>query len=42
MKKVIVITTSLHPNTIHRDLYDDGERNCIPWDTLAEFLNKNL
>lgn len=42
MKKVIIISTSFRPDTIHYDFYDGDERNCIPWDTLAEFLNKNL
>jgi hypothetical protein len=26
----------------HCDLYDGGEGNYIPWDTLAEFFSKNL
>ena len=30
------------PGATHCDLYDGGEGNYIPWDTLAEFLNKNL
>ena len=42
MKKVIVISTSLRPGATHCDLYDGSEGNFIPWDTLAEFFNKNL
>ena len=30
------------PGATHCDLYDGGEGNCIPWDTLAEFFTKNL
>ncbi len=30
------------PEATHCDLYDGGEGNYIPWDTLAEFFNKNL
>ncbi len=30
------------PGASHCDLYDGGEGNFIPWDTLAEFFNKNL
>ncbi len=30
------------PGATHCDLYDGGECNYIPWDTLAEFFNKNL
>ena len=30
------------PGATHCDLYDGGEKNYIPWDTLAEFFNKNL
>ncbi len=30
------------PGATHCDLYDGGEGNYIPWDTLAEFFNKNL
>ena len=30
------------PGASHCDLYDGGEGNYIPWDTLAEFFNKNL
>ena len=30
------------PSATHCDLYDGGEGNYIPWDTLAEFFNKNL
>ena len=30
------------PGATHCDLYDGGEGNCIPWDTLAEFFGKNL
>ena len=30
------------PGATHCDLYDGGEENYIPWDTLAEFFNKNL
>ena len=42
MKKVIVISTSLRPGATHCDLYDGGENNYIPWNTLAEFFGKNL
>ncbi|MBO7481231.1 MAG: alpha/beta hydrolase [Bacteroidales bacterium] len=30
------------PGASHCDLYDGGEGNYIPWDTLAEFFRKNL
>ena len=30
------------PGATHCDLYDGGESNYIPWDTLAEFFSKNL
>ena len=30
------------PDATHCDLYDGGEGNYIPWDTLAEFFTKNL
>ena len=30
------------PGATHCDLYDGGTGNYIPWDTLAEFFNKNL
>ena len=30
------------PGATHCDLYDGGEGNYIPWDTLAEFFKKNL
>ena len=30
------------PGATHCDLYDGGEGDYIPWDTLAEFFNKNL
>jgi fermentation-respiration switch protein FrsA (DUF1100 family) len=30
------------PGANHCDLYDGGEGNYIPWDTLAEFFTKNL
>ena len=30
------------PGATHCDLYDGGEKNYIPWDTLAEFFNKNM
>ena len=30
------------PDASHCDLYDGGEGNYIPWDTLAEFFKKNL
>ena len=30
------------PGATHCDLYDGGEENYIPWDTLADFFNKNL
>ncbi len=30
------------PGATHCDLYDGGEKSFIPWDTLAEFFNKNL
>ena len=30
------------PGASHCDLYDGGEDNYIPWDTLAEFFTKNL
>ena len=30
------------PGATHCDLYDGGEKNYIPWDTLAAFFNKNL
>lgn len=30
------------PGASHCDLYDGGEGNYIPWDTLAEFFKKNL
>ena len=30
------------PGATHCDLYDGGENNYIPWDTLAEFFSKNL
>ena len=30
------------PGATHCDLYDGGEGNYIPWDSLAEFFSKNL
>ncbi|MBP5535388.1 MAG: dienelactone hydrolase family protein [Bacteroidales bacterium] len=30
------------PGATHCDLYDGGEENYIPWDTLADFFIKNL
>ena len=30
------------PGATHCDLYDGGENNYIPWDTLAAFFGKNL
>ncbi len=30
------------PSATHCDLYDGGEGNYIPWDTLAEFFSNNL
>jgi len=30
------------PSATHCDLYDGGEGNYIPWDTLAAFFDKNL
>ena len=30
------------PGATHCDLYDGGDENYIPWDTLAEFFKKNL
>ena len=30
------------PGATHCDLYDGGEKNYIPWDTLAEFFTKNI
>ena len=30
------------PGASHCDLYDGGEGNYIPWDTLADFFSKNL
>ena len=30
------------PGASHCDLYDGGEGNYIPWDTLAEFFRRNL
>ena len=30
------------PNASHCDLYDGGEGNHIPWDTLCEFFRNNL
>jgi fermentation-respiration switch protein FrsA (DUF1100 family) len=30
------------PGATHCDLYDGGEGNYIPWDTLADFFGKNL
>ncbi len=30
------------PGATHCDLYDGGEENYIPWDTLATFFGKNL
>ena len=30
------------PGATHCDLYDGGEGNYIPWDTVAEFFSKNL
>ena len=30
------------PGATHCDLYDGGEGNYIPWDTLADFFSKNL
>ena len=30
------------PGATHCDLYDGGEKNYIPWDTLVDFFNKNL
>ena len=30
------------PGATHCDLYDGGEGNYIPWDTLAEFFGKNM
>lgn len=42
MKKVTVISTSLRPDATHCDLYDGSEGNFIPWDSLAEFLERIL
>ena len=36
-KRLLII-----PGATHCDLYDGGEGNFIPWDTLAEFFGKNL
>lgn len=30
------------PGATHCDLYDGGEKNYIPWDTLADFFTKNI
>ena len=30
------------PGATHCDLYDGGEKNYIPWDTLVDFFSKNL
>ena len=30
------------PGATHCDLYDGGEENYIPWDTLSDFFKKNL
>ena len=30
------------PGATHCDLYDGGEKNHIPWDTLSDFFKKNL
>ena len=30
------------PGATHCDLYDGGEGNYIPWDTLVAFFNKNM
>ena len=30
------------PDATHCDLYDGGDENYIPWDTLAAFFNKNM
>ena len=30
------------PGATHCDLYDGGEKNYIPWNTLAEFFTKNI
>ena len=30
------------PGATHCDRYDGGEKNYIPWDTLAEFFTKNI
>ncbi len=30
------------PGATHCDLYDGGDGNYIPWDTLAEFFGKNM
>lgn len=30
------------PGATHCDLYDGGDENYIPWDTLAAFFNKNM
>ncbi|MBQ2573919.1 MAG: alpha/beta hydrolase, partial [Bacteroidales bacterium] len=30
------------PGASHCDLYDGGDGNYIPWDTLAEFFRTNL
>ncbi len=30
------------PGATHCDLYDGGDNNYIPWDTLVEFFRKNL
>ena len=30
------------PGATHCDLYDGGDKNYIPWDTLADFFTKNI
>lgn len=42
MKKGIIISASLRLDNNHSGLYDGGEGNYIPWNTLAEFFKKNL
>ena len=30
------------PDAVHTDLYDGGDKACIPWDKLVSFFNEHL
>ena len=30
------------PDAVHTDLYDGGDKNCIPFGKLEEFFRENL